>query len=76
MGARLHPWRETVQQKATHLAHAIVIHNDIKTADGEFDLFQNVTAADVQRVAKTYFTPESRMLLTINPGPPSSGGGR
>jgi zinc protease len=59
--------RETVQQKALHLAHAVVIHNDIKTADGEFDLFQNVTVADVQRVARTYFTPESRMLLTILP---------
>jgi len=61
--------RETIQQKALQLAHAIVIHNDIKTADGEFDLFQNVTLADVQRVARTYFTPESRMLLTILPGP-------
>jgi zinc protease len=59
--------RETVQQKALHLAHAVVIHDDIKTADGEFDLFQNVTLADVQRVARTYFTPESRMLLTIMP---------
>jgi zinc protease len=59
--------RETVQQKALHLAHAVVIHNDIKTADGEFDLFQNVTVADVQRVARTYFTPEGRMLLTIMP---------
>jgi len=59
--------RESVQQKALHLAHAVVIHNDIKTADGEFDLFQNVTVADVQRVAKTYFTPQSRMLLTILP---------
>ncbi len=71
--------RETVQQKALHLAHAIVIHNDIKTADGEFDLFQNVTIADVQRVAKTYFTPESRMLLTITPRggePAPAGGGR
>jgi len=67
--------RDTVQQKALHLAHAIVIHNDIKTADGEFDLFQNVTVADVQRVAKTYFTPESRMLLTIMPKGPGSGGG-
>ncbi len=64
--------RDTVQQKALHLAHAVVIHNDIKTADGEFDLFQNVTLADVQRVARTYFTPESRMLLTIQP----QGGGR
>ncbi len=69
--------RETVQQKALQLAHAVVIHNDIKTADGEFDLFQNVTLADVQRVARTYFTPESRMLLTVMPGPSAgSGGGR
>jgi zinc protease len=61
--------RETVQQKALHLAHAVVIHNDVTTADGEFDLFQNVTLADVQRVAKTYFTPETRMQLTILPKP-------
>ncbi len=60
--------RETVRQKALHLGHAVVIHNDIKTADGEFDLFQNVTLADVQRVARTYFTPQSRMLLTVLPG--------
>ena len=59
--------RETVQQKALHLAHAVVIHDDVKSADGEFDLFQNVTAADVQRIAKTYFTPENRTVLTIMP---------
>lgn len=63
--------RETVQQKALHLAHAVVIHDDVKTADGEFDLFQKVTVEDVQRVARTYFTPESRFLITINPGPPA-----
>jgi zinc protease len=70
--------RETDQQKALDLAHAIVIHNDIKTADGEFDLFQNVTAADVQRMAKTYFTPENRTVLTIMPkqSPAGSGGAR
>ena len=68
--------RETDQQKALDLAHAIVIHNDIKTADGEFDLFQNVTAADVQRVAKTYFTQENRTLLTIMPKKTTTGGGR
>jgi len=59
--------RESVRQKALHLGHAVVIHNDIKTADGEFDLFQNVTLVDVQRVARTYFTPENRMLLTVSP---------
>jgi len=60
--------RERDQDKALQLAHAVVIHHDIKTADGEFDIFQNVTADDVQRVAKTYFTPENRLVLTIVPG--------
>ena len=40
---------------------------DITTADGEFDIFMNVSAADVQRVARTYFTPESRLVVTILP---------
>ena len=66
--------RETVRQKALHLGHAVIIHDDIKTADSEFDLFQNVTVADVQRVAKTYFTPQSRMRLTILPKAGASGG--
>jgi zinc protease len=60
--------RETNQQKAGQLAHAIVIHHDITTADGEFDIFQNITKADVQRVARTYFTTENRTVLTILPG--------
>jgi zinc protease len=59
--------RESDQQKAGVLAHAVVIHNDIKTADDEFDIFQNITAADVQRVARTYFRPENRLVLTLTP---------
>ncbi|MGE5814846.1 MAG: M16 family metallopeptidase [Acidobacteriota bacterium] len=59
--------RESNQGKATQLAHAVVIHNDVKTADGEFDIFQGITKEDVQRVARKYFTPESRLLITIVP---------
>jgi len=59
--------RESNQQKAGQLSHAVVIHNDIRTADGEFDIFQNMTVADVQRVAKTYFRPENRLVLTLLP---------
>ena len=59
--------RESNQQKALQLAHAAVIHHDIRTADGEFDIFQNITAADVQRVARTYFTAENRTVLTLLP---------
>ena len=63
--------RESNQQKAGHLAHAAVIHGDITTADGEFDIFVNMTAEEVQRVARTYFTPDSRLVLTILPKAPS-----
>jgi zinc protease len=68
--------RETNQQKALTLAHAVVLHGDIKTADGEFDIFQNITTADVQRVARTYFTPQSRLVLTVLPSNAATAGGR
>jgi zinc protease len=64
--------RDSNQQKALHLAHAAVIHSDITTADGEFDIFQNITAEQVQRVANTYFKKENRLVMTIMP----SGGAR
>jgi zinc protease len=59
--------RETIRLKAGQLAHAAVIHDDITTADGEFQIFQRITAADIQRVAKTYFTPTNRLVMTIMP---------
>ena len=65
--------RESNQDKALHLAHAAVIHNDIKTADGEFDIFTNTTTADVQRVARTYFNEANRTVLYILP---KAGGSR
>jgi zinc protease len=59
--------RESNKDKALQLAHALVIHHDIRTADGEFDIFQTLTTADIQRVARTYFTPENRLVLTLLP---------
>jgi zinc protease len=66
--------RESNQQKALQLAHAVVIHNDIKTADGEFTIFQNIAAADVKRVAQTYFTDENRTIITIMPSARATAG--
>jgi zinc protease len=65
--------RETDQQKAAQLAHAAVIHHDITTADGEFEIFQHITTADVQRVARTYFTSENRLVITLMPARPGAG---
>jgi len=67
--------RESNQQKASVLAHADVLHHgDVTTADGEFDIFMGLTTDDVQRVARTYFTPENRTVLTIMPKRSASGG--
>ena len=59
--------RESNEDKASHLAHAAVIHSDITTADGEFDIFMKTTAADVQRVAGTYFNESNRVVLHVLP---------
>ena len=59
--------RESNEEKALHLAHAAVIHNDITTADGEFDIFMKVSPTDVQRVARTYFNAANRVVLHILP---------
>jgi predicted Zn-dependent peptidase len=59
--------RMTNAQKAAHLGHASVIHDDITTADGEFDIFMNVTKEEVQRVARTYFTDANRLVIRILP---------
>ena len=59
--------RETIRGKASQLAHAVVIHDDVTTADGEVEIFTNMKVSDLQRVAQTYFTPESRLVLKILP---------
>ena len=65
--ARLHHRPRDGRGQGAAPGHAAVIHNDITTADGEFDIFMNITTADVQRVARTYFTETNRTVLYIVP---------
>jgi zinc protease len=59
--------RASNQEKATALGHAVVIHGDVASADAEFDRFVKTTAADVQRMARTYFAPANRLVLRVLP---------
>ena len=66
--------RETVQQKASVLARAAVLHRGgVGSVDAEFDLFQGVSAADIQRVAQACFAPNTRMVITVTPRPAKEG---
>ena len=55
---------------------ALTVNFAAPIADGEFDIFQKITAADVKRVAQQYFTPENRTVITIMPSATNTGSGR
>jgi len=59
--------RQTAQDKADALGYAKVILNDLPYVNRQLAEFQKVTAADVQRVARTYFTPENRTVVYMLP---------
>jgi zinc protease len=59
--------RQTVQDKADAIGHAAVILGDLSLVNRELAEYQKVTAADVQRVAQTYFRPENRTVVYMLP---------
>ena len=59
--------RETNLGKSQALGGAAVLLGDPNRVNTELDKLQAVTAADVQRVAKKYFTPENRYVFTYLP---------
>ncbi len=64
--------RATVAQKAELLGRGAALHADPAFADAAASRAQTVTAADLQRVAQTYFVPTTRLTLTIRPKPAST----
>ncbi|HKC24557.1 MAG TPA: pitrilysin family protein [Thermoanaerobaculia bacterium] len=56
--------RETNNGKAGDLGEATVLLHDTERVNTDVARFQAVTAADVQRVARTYLTDANRMVVT------------
>jgi zinc protease len=65
--------RQTVSDKGSALGYAGVILGDAELANRQLERYQKVTAADVQRVARTYFRPENRTVVIMLPEAPDAG---
>lgn len=59
--------RQTVQDKANAIGYAATILDDVSLVNRQLPLYQKVTAADIQRVARTYFKPENRTVVYMLP---------
>ncbi|HSU83647.1 MAG TPA: pitrilysin family protein [Thermoanaerobaculia bacterium] len=59
--------RQTGADKADAIGYARVILGDVSYVNRQLAEFQKVTAADVQRVARTYFSPENRTVVYMLP---------
>jgi zinc protease len=59
--------RQTVQDKADAIGQASVILDDVSLVNRQLAEYQKVTAADVQRVARTYFNTENRTVVYMLP---------
>jgi len=56
--------RETNSGKAFAIGNAAVLLGDVKRVNTDIERLQAVTAADVQRVMKKYFTDTNRVVIT------------
>src|SRR5262249_14419014 len=59
--------RETIEGRANELAAAQVIEGDAARANSDIVALGQVTAADVQRVAKKYLPEETRVVIHYLP---------
>ena len=59
--------RQSAQSKGDALGRYAVLGKDPNLINTELDRYLRVTAADIQRVAREYFTPRRRTVLVIEP---------
>jgi predicted Zn-dependent peptidase len=62
--------------RAALLAEAALIYGDPAIVNTRYDRIAKYNAADVQRVAKAYLTPENRTVVVTMPRPAPAKGGR
>src|SRR5918911_238685 len=67
--------RETNSGKAFAIGNAAVIVGDVKRVNTDIERLQAVTAADVQRVMKKYFTDTNRVVITYTGDAPKQDAG-
>ena len=70
--------RDKAEEKASAIGKAAVILGDASRVNHELDQYQKVTAEDVQRVARKYFTTQNRTTVfmlpaAMRPAPSPSG---
>ena len=51
------------------LSQLAVFYNDPGLINTRYERLSSITAADVQRVAKQYLTPQNRTVVVTNPKP-------
>ncbi|HEV7893120.1 MAG TPA: pitrilysin family protein [Pyrinomonadaceae bacterium] len=70
--------RETNSGKAFAIGNAAVLRGEARRVNTDVERLQAVTAADIQRVMKKYFTDSNRVVITYQAekqqGQPASGG--
>ena len=59
--------RQTVHSKGEALGMCAVIGKDVNLFNTELDRYLKVTAADIQKAARTYFVPTQRTVLIVEP---------
>jgi zinc protease len=59
--------RQTAQDKADAIGNAKVILDDLSLVNRQLAEYQKVSAADLQRVARTYLSPENRTVVYMLP---------
>jgi len=60
---------DTADSVANTMAHYLSLTNDPKTVNEVYALYDRVTAEDVRSLARKYFRPEARTLVTLTQAP-------